>query len=542
MADANAKYGYDNHRTTHQPRVIFDLDTKARTQLFWDANGNLSQVSDCDRGFVRFHDWDDENRLRMAVDNSHAGYYGYDANGERVYKLTGTSTMTHVNNSVSDASVLLDNVVLYPNPYVTVTHHGYTKHYYMNGERLATSIGEGGWCTMSPDAISLPKTAHEEYLLGEGLKIYQDEYPFEYEKEDEPVLTQNVDINDTYQDELQYECPMRHLRLLDIAFDPDLLYYTMHDYCNVQDHESDIFYRHSDHLGSANWITDANGYAIQYMHYLPYGQLLANQAPYLYDERYKFTGKERDAETGYDYFGARFYSSQLLHWISVDPLADKYPWITPYAYCEWNPVKFIDPDGRDWYSTYDENGNRVFLYNLDVHSQKDLDKAKIKGTYEGATLEYNGVYYSLFGHQMPSNSYEGQIYKILDDAIIRKAAYEKEEAYLATHPSAFSSEVNLSPQITFQVNGVKIGTPYRVEYEGGQGVFYPVEKNRGRMVNWPGDSNMPMIISGYLSGDNKPAYHLRFMNDTKMDLIHIKFDKKNAQEFLQKYQRQFYPH
>ena len=129
------------------------------------------------------------------------------------------------------------------------------------------------------------------------------------------------------------------------------------------------------------------------------------------------------------------------------------------------------------------------------------------------------------------------------DSLIQRILTEyEEEAYLATHPSAFSSEVNLSPQITFQVNGVNIGTPYRVEYEGGHGVFYPVEKNRGRMVNWPGDSNMPMIISGYLSGDNKPAYHLRYMNDTRMDLIHIKFDKKNAQEFLQKYQRQFYPH
>lgn len=65
-----------------------------------------------------------------------------------------------------------------------------------------------------------------------------------------------------------------------------------------------------------------------------------------YDERYKFTGKERDAETGYDYFGARYYIPPFLHWLSVDPLADKYPNISPYAYCVWNPIKHIDPDGR----------------------------------------------------------------------------------------------------------------------------------------------------------------------------------------------------
>lgn len=78
----------------------------------------------------------------------------------------------------------------------------------------------------------------------------------------------------------------------------------------------------------------------------PYGELIANQSAAGYDERYKFTGKERDKETGYDFFGARYYSSVLTHWLSVDPLADKYPWISPYAYCGWNPIKNIDKDGR----------------------------------------------------------------------------------------------------------------------------------------------------------------------------------------------------
>ena len=103
---------------------------------------------------------------------------------------------------------------------------------------------------------------------------------------------------------------------------------------------------HSDHLGSANWITDYYGDAIQYIHYAPYGELMDNQMASTYDERYKFTGKERDKETGYDFFGARYYSSVLTHWLSVDPLADKCPWISPYAYCGWNPIKNIDKDGR----------------------------------------------------------------------------------------------------------------------------------------------------------------------------------------------------
>ena len=60
-----------------------------------------------------------------------------------------------------------------------------------------------------------------------------------------------------------------------------------------------------------------------------------------------FTGKEKDAETGYGYFGARYMDHELMTmWLSVDPLADKYPSISPYAFCAWNPIKLVDPDGR----------------------------------------------------------------------------------------------------------------------------------------------------------------------------------------------------
>ena len=58
-------------------------------------------------------------------------------------------------------------------------------------------------------------------------------------------------------------------------------------------------------------------------------------------------GPERGiSETGFSYFGARYYDSDLSGlFLSVDPMADKYPSISPYAYCAWNPVKLIDPDG-----------------------------------------------------------------------------------------------------------------------------------------------------------------------------------------------------
>jgi len=58
------------------------------------------------------------------------------------------------------------------------------------------------------------------------------------------------------------------------------------------------------------------------------------------------TGKEKDEETGYGYFGARYMDHELMTmWLSVDPMTDKYPSISPYNYCIWNPVVLVDPDG-----------------------------------------------------------------------------------------------------------------------------------------------------------------------------------------------------
>ena len=60
-----------------------------------------------------------------------------------------------------------------------------------------------------------------------------------------------------------------------------------------------------------------------------------------------FSTKEKDSETGFSYFGARYYSSDLSIWLSVDPMSDKYPSLSPYVYCADNPVKLVDPNGED---------------------------------------------------------------------------------------------------------------------------------------------------------------------------------------------------
>jgi RHS repeat-associated protein len=73
---------------------------------------------------------------------------------------------------------------------------------------------------------------------------------------------------------------------------------------------------------------------------------------------YTFSAKERDPETGYSYFGARYYDADISVWLSVDPMSNERSWLSPYNYCQWKPVMLIDPDGRlDWIPEVEETKN-----------------------------------------------------------------------------------------------------------------------------------------------------------------------------------------
>ena len=71
-----------------------------------------------------------------------------------------------------------------------------------------------------------------------------------------------------------------------------------------------------------------------------------------------FNGKEKDYESGFHYYGARYYWSEMLTgWLSVDPMMDKYSSISPYTYCAWNPVILTDPQGMSTSPVFDTEGN-----------------------------------------------------------------------------------------------------------------------------------------------------------------------------------------
>lgn len=69
-----------------------------------------------------------------------------------------------------------------------------------------------------------------------------------------------------------------------------IMYYSSHT-----NREDEVYYYHGDHLGGANWITDASGYPVQHLQYLPFGERYIDQrvAGSTYQERFRFTGKHK---------------------------------------------------------------------------------------------------------------------------------------------------------------------------------------------------------------------------------------------------------
>ena len=181
----------------------------------------------------------------------------------------------------------------------------------------------------------------------------------------------------------------------------------------MQQKERDVFYYHSDHLGSISYITDRNGNATQFVCYKPYGEALVDEHATSFEQPWKFNGKELDAETGLYYYGARYYEPVLALWYGVDKLAEKYPSIGGYVYCAGNPVGIIDPDGNGWFIVCGEDGEQSFVYRGDIWSQNDLMKHNIDGQYYAdifVGLDENGCmsYYSLMGEIIGMNEPLGE--------------------------------------------------------------------------------------------------------------------------------------
>ena len=134
----------------------------------------------------------------------------------------------------------------------------------------------------------------------------------------------------------------------------------------------------TDYLGNVSTVADATGNLVQQNRYYPFGLPTAETGNSEQDKQpYKYNGKELDRTNGlnwYDY-GARMYDPALCRFLTMDPLAEKYYGISPYAYCGNNPVRFVDPDGC---KIVDPQGNEI-TYQNGQWSSNATESVKIVG-------------------------------------------------------------------------------------------------------------------------------------------------------------------
>ena len=152
-----------------------------------------------------------------------------------------------------------------------------------------------------------------------------------------------------------------------------------------EDTEEFNFYYLKDHLGSIRAVINEDNEVVNAQDYDMWGFLLENRS--FGGERYKFTGKERDDESSYDYFGARYYVSRIGRFGGLDPInEDKYSF-SPYIYSGNNPLAFIDVDGMDWYFIL--NGDPEPFRNIPMEGS---DKYFFQHSKGNLTLEASGDY------------------------------------------------------------------------------------------------------------------------------------------------------
>jgi RHS repeat-associated protein len=118
------------------------------------------------------------------------------------------------------------------------------------------------------------------------------------------------------------------------------------------DISDNIVYILEDQIGSSVVRLSTSGTVIDEEEYYPFGDSSLRTFTY---KRYRYVGKEKDSESGLYYYGARYYAAWTCRFISVDPLANGYPFYTPYNYAGNKPIHKIDIDGMQEQGKAPEN-------------------------------------------------------------------------------------------------------------------------------------------------------------------------------------------
>ncbi|MDR0810826.1 MAG: hypothetical protein LBN23_00910, partial [Paludibacter sp.] len=337
--------------------------------LQYGYNGNILQATYTQGSGSKTYSYayDYYNRLTsLSSTSGEYNYYGYNKHGsiESIYRSLSSGDLddayfTYKGNQVKN---YVDYASNYTHPYDLKDYAGQEIEYIFNANGALTKDLNKGISDIKYNLLNLPTQidikspvaeARETYVYsakGERLN-YNRRWNYNYSTN--PVIGTAVNVSAmTATDEVIYAGNQEYDRSNDpIRINFDGGYF---NYSNFTDY---VFI--SDHQGNVRVVADKNGNAVQCTDYDPFGMTAVGSTNQTLQDK-KYNGKELVHQDGLNWYnyGARWYDPARGQFTSIDPLAEKYYSVSPYAYCLNNPVKYVDPDGRDVWEI-DGNGNIV---------------------------------------------------------------------------------------------------------------------------------------------------------------------------------------
>ncbi len=323
------QYGAENNRLTAVSDAAgnsANIDWDAESSNFsYDANGNVSSVSENGSTVISSIVYDMNNLpTRINFANGSVVKYRYNSAGQRIYKKVDSQQAEHY--------ILDEDKIL-----AVFTGTGKLKYWNIHGNgvigRLEYRPGDIPTESVTLD-IHDAVTTNEQKVASlawtfNGVVVVADTFVVDQPGNHEVVVDITLADGSVIQNTLE------------VAVNPDPEPYTKHKFLYIK-----------DHLGSTRTVLDKNGVVKESYDYYPFGLEMPGRSFLEGDIATKegFTGKERDAETNWHYFGARYYSAALGRWLAVDPL-EEYP--SGYVYVGNNPIRFFDILGLSSSDTLD---------------------------------------------------------------------------------------------------------------------------------------------------------------------------------------------
>jgi len=435
----------------------------------YDANGNPTLVENDSLNNERRMAWDEENRLMALSDNGKTSRYTYNAAGERIVKSHGYLEGVYVNGAPQGLTFHeTEDYTIYPAPILSVTRRRFTKHYFIGDRRIASKIGAGIFQNAYGHGANVVTAGQKDYQMRMmQIERQREDYyrklgtppgvptmkgaTAEPENTHEGYNTIIRELGDHSVPDGWIQRPKRNAVPGTPPGPPPVQWDKAEDPDDVQPgygyvpadtaHHEDIFFYHTDHLGSTSYITDAKANVAQFDAYLPYGELLVDEHSSSEDMPYKFNGKELDQETGLYYYGARYMNPRTSLWYGVDPLAEKYVSTGCYVYCIDNPIRLIDPDGTHW---VEDNKKRI-VWNEGITNKEQA---------AAAGLIYRGKSYQRFFINNETYAVKREQYTQGRRLIISKAPKYRMD---------FSGKVVTAKQLTGRKLNTSRNAPYGIQ-------------------------------------------------------------------------------